>query len=183
MKKALFALLAASCAIPAIAGDIYGGASIARAGQKVSESGLTLSENSTGFKVFGGYQFTPMIGAEAGYVDFGKATISADGASLSAKPQSFYAAVTGSVPVTGQLSAFAKLGVASNRTTVSATMDGQTDSEKFRQTSAMFAVGASYAVNARLSIVAEYENFGKVLKEEGSTLKVDALSIGVRYKF
>lgn len=31
-------------------------------------------DNDTGFKVYGGYAFNPMIAAELGYVDFGKST-------------------------------------------------------------------------------------------------------------
>jgi opacity protein-like surface antigen len=128
-------------------------------------------------------RFTNNFGAEAGYVHFGKATISDSGAAASAEPSSFYAAVTGTVPLSTELSAYGKLGIARTHTKLTASMGGSTESDSTNRTSAMFGVGVSYALSANVSIIGEYENFGKVINEDGGSLKVDHLSVGVRYKF
>lgn len=57
------------------------------------------------------------------------------------------------------------------------------ESESHNKTSALFGIGAAYHFDKKLSLVAEYENFGKVASEDGAKLKADLLSIGLRYKF
>ena len=51
------------------------------------------------------------------------------------------------------------------------------------RTSAYVSVGAAYALNAKVSLVAEYENFDKVAKDGDSHIKADLLSVGIRYAF
>jgi OOP family OmpA-OmpF porin len=183
MKKAVIALLAAACAMPAFAGETYVGASVGRSEQKLGVEGFSLSENATAFKVFGGYQFTPAVGAEIGYAHFGKVSISDSGATASAEPSAFYAAVTGTLPLTSQISAFGKLGVARDHTKVGLSYEGQSDSESMNETSAVFGLGVNYAVSPKVAVFAEYENFGKVAKGDGDSLKVDHVSVGLRVKF
>lgn len=183
MKKLVIAMLAASCAIPAMAADGYAGAGIGRAEQKISADGLDMSAHSTSFKVFGGFQLDPMWGLEAGLVDFGKATISGGGATVSFEPTSLYLAGTGSVPLTQTLSAYAKLGVARTHTKGTATMGGMTDTESTNHTSPMFGIGVRFMLDPKWSLFAEYENFGKVVNEDGGCLKVDHVAIGARFNF
>ena len=47
----------------------------------------------------------------------------------------------------------------------------------------MFGVGAAYSVTSALAIVAEYENFGKVLDKNEADTKAQMVSVGLRYKF
>jgi OOP family OmpA-OmpF porin len=183
MKKMILAALAVSCALPAMAQNFYAGASVGRSEQKLNTTGMSISDNDTGFKVFGGYQFTPVIGVEAGYAQFGEASVSGGGATATAKPKSFYGAVTGTVPLTNEISLFGKLGAARSRTTVTASYLGTTESAKQNETSLLVGLGASYALNEKVSLVAEYENFGKVAKGDGDSLKVDQFSVGARFKF
>jgi OOP family OmpA-OmpF porin len=183
MKKLIVAALAVSCAVPALAQDFYAGASVGRAKQKLDVEGTSISDKGTGFKVFGGYQFNPMFGAEIGYAQFGTASVSGGGATASAKPKTFYGAVTGTIPLDNQFALIGKLGAANTRTTVNASFMGEKWSEKQSDTSLLVGVGASYALNDKVSLVAEYENFGKVSKGEGGSLKVDQFSVGARFKF
>jgi OOP family OmpA-OmpF porin len=183
MKKLVLALLAASCAIPAFAGDIYAGASIGAVQQKLSADGVSSSENTTGFKLFTGYQFTPVFGAEVGYAQFGDASESDGTDGFSFKPSAVYVAATGTWALTNEVAAFAKLGVARDHTKIGATLDGTTYSGSANETSALIGVGVSYALNTKVSITAEYENFGKALKGDGGSLKISQVSIGARYKF
>jgi OOP family OmpA-OmpF porin len=183
MKKVLIALLAASCVAPAFAGESYVGASVGRAEQKLSVEGIGLTENTTSFKFFSGYQYNQNFGAEIGYAQFGKATISGGGATASADPSAVYVAVTGTWPLTSDISAFGKVGVARDHTKLSGSDSTTSFSGSENETSAVFGVGVSYAVNPKLSAFVEYENFGKVLKDGGDNLKVDHVSVGVRFKF
>jgi len=47
----------------------------------------------------------------------------------------------------------------------------------------VIGVGAAFHLNKNFSIVAEYEYFGKVAKDDDASLKANLLSVGVRYKF
>lgn len=183
MKKFCILALAAACATPAMADEFYTGASVGRTEHKLNVSGISLDDNGTGYKVFGGYQYNKNVGAEVGYADLGKGAVSGGGATVSAKTKAVYAAVTGTLPLTNEIAVFGKLGAARNRTTMDATIGKVTDSAKENRTSLLFGLGASYAVTDKVAIVAEYENFGKVAKDGGDNLKVDQLSVGVRVKF
>lgn len=166
-----------------MAGDGYVGAGVGRAKQKISADGLDMSENSTSAKLFGGFQFIPGLGAELGIVDFGTATVSGGGASVSFKPTSVYLAATGTVPLTAQLSGYGKLGWARTHTKGTASMGGVTESDSINHSSPMFGLGLRFAVHENLSLFAEYENFGKVVNENDGCLKVDHVAVGVRFNF
>jgi OOP family OmpA-OmpF porin len=183
MKKVILAVLVALSAASAMAQNAYVGASVGRAEQKAEVGPYGFKDKSNAFKVFGGYQFTQNIGLEAGYVKFNEAEVSGNGASLSAEPKTFYTAVTGTLPINEQLSAFAKVGAANTRTTVTGTINGVSYSDKTTETSAMFGLGLSYAFTPTVSVIAQYENFGKVIKDDSGSLKADLLSIGVSVKF
>ena len=47
----------------------------------------------------------------------------------------------------------------------------------------MFGVGVSYAVTPNLAVIAEYQNFGKIIKGDGADLKAHLVSAGVRFSF
>ncbi len=146
---------------------------------------MSLSESATAFKIVGGYQATPMFGIEAGYVRFGEASVSGNGASIGSKPTSFYAALTGTLPVSPAFNLFAKLGAATSETTIFASdVDGREEFEE-TGTSAVIGIGAQYKFSDTMSLVAEYENFGKVAKDSESSgnLKVSLVSIGLRIAF
>lgn len=190
MKKQVIAtIFGAALALPlmAQAEGAYIGANVGRTEQKVNVDAGSLTDNATGFKLYGGYDFTKNFGAEAGYVHFGKGEVSATDSvntvSISGKPKALYLAVTGTLPLNDQFSLFAKAGVARNSTKVTGTINGVSESEKLKRTSAMFGLGAAYNVTKNVALVAEYENFGKVIKEDGVSLKANIISIGARYKF
>jgi OOP family OmpA-OmpF porin len=73
--------------------------------------------------------------------------------------------------------------VAYNHVKVSASTAGFSDSASDNRTSPYISVGAAFALNKNVSFVAEYEYFGKVAKDGGSSIKADFVSAGVRYAF
>lgn len=183
MKKIILAIVCVS-AIPAMAQSFYVGGAVGRSEQKQSDSGLNLVDNGTGAKVFGGYQIDKNFGVELGYAHLGESSINLEGLVVESKPKALFAAVTGTLPISKEVSAFAKAGVARTKTKMTAAFDGTVfDMFEDKETSLLLGVGASYAINDQLSLTVEYENFGKISKEEGTKVKADLVSFGVRFKF
>ncbi|KAB8055632.1 outer membrane beta-barrel protein [Janthinobacterium rivuli] len=186
MKKQLFAVVVgAALAFPlfAQAEGAYIGANVGRSELKISDETGSVKKSDTGYKAYAGYDFTQNFGAEAGYVDFGKLTQNFDGGKLEVKSHAFYVAATGTLPLNEQFSLFAKAGVSQNRTKATYNELNFSQNESQNKTSAMFGIGAAYHFDKKLSLVAEYENFGKVGNNDGTKVKADLLSIGLRYKF
>lgn len=185
MKKIVFALIAALAAPLAAqaANGAYIGANAGRAEQKADVEGIIIKDRSSAFKIYGGYNFDQHFGVEGGYIDTKEGGISGNGARVGSDPRAVYAAATGTLPLNQQFSLFAKVGAARNHVKVTASFDGYSASGSANRTSAYVSVGAAYAVNANVSFVAEYENFGKILKEDGSSVKANIYSVGLRYAF
>ena len=130
---------------------------------------------------------TKNFGAELGYVYFGNfektATDGVNTVSFNSKPQAFYVAATGTVPLSEQFSLFGKAGISANRTKLSARINNASASETRSETSLLLGLGAGYNITKTVSAVVEYENFGKVYKEDGLDVKADLVSVGLRYRF
>jgi OOP family OmpA-OmpF porin len=177
-KQVLVAILGSALALPlaAQAEGGYVGVNVGSAKTKESFDGISRSEKNTGYKLYGGFDFTKNFGAEIGYVDFGKVSDPIG----SYKTRAFYAAATGTLPLNEQFSLLAKVGVTANRLKWN---ENGGDSGTEKNTNAMFGVGAAYNFTKNLSVVAEYENFGKAVDEADGNVKVDLFSVGLRYKF
>ncbi|MFM9436576.1 OmpA-OmpF porin, OOP family [Janthinobacterium sp. CG_23.3] len=185
MKQALsIALLAAALTIPfaAQAQSAYAGASVGGVGLNIDSHDKTSSGNNFGGKLYGGYQFNPTFGVEAGYAILGDHDASVngvDGAHI--MPSALYVAGTATMPVSEQFSVFGKVGVTANRNRFE--LPGGIQTLKYRNNSPLFGVGASYNFTPTLALVAEYEHFGKVQSADRTTIKAQMLSAGLRYKF
>lgn len=183
MKHIIVTIIAAAIAGPVFAGNAYVGGSVGRAEQKVTIEGMSMTGNDTAAKLVGGFQVTPAVGVEAGYAYLGEAKVSADGDYIGAEPKSVYLAVTGTLPLSPVASAFVKLGAARTKTTVSASYMGAFEASRHIENSVIAGIGASYAISKQVALVAEYEHFGKIVKDESGNLKADLLSVGVRFNF
>lgn len=186
MKHSIIIAVIAALAAPlaAQADNAYVGANIGRSEQKMSVQGIgSDKESATSFKLYGGYDYTKNYGVEVGYTDFRKVEKSAIGYGVSSKPESIYVAATGTLPLNDQFSLFGKLGVAFNHTKITAWEPNFSDSTTNNKTNAMIGIGAAYALDKKISFVAEYEYFGKIAEEGGDNIKADMLSVGVRFKF
>lgn len=194
-KKLGMAVLGAVFLLPltAQAEGAYVGFNAGRAQQKLSidEDGSSGKDSATGYKLYGGYEFNQYFGVQGGYVDMGKGKGSYDdgvvNGTLNSKIKSLYIAAIGSLPVNQQFSLFGKLGVSRNRVKfadnwVEAGVAGFYSDSKTR-TTPLIGVGAEYRFTKHLAAVAEYEDFGKVRKEEGGHLKARMFSVGLHYHF
>ncbi len=183
MKHLVIAVLAGACAIPATAGSAYYGAAVGRAEQTLNVAGVDMAEDSTSGKLFAGYQFNRVLGAEAGLIQFGNAIVSSGGIDVVSRPSSLYLAATGAMPLNEQWALYAKLGVARTHSRISATMGGWSDAVAANHTGPMFGAGVGYSLNAKVLLFAEFEQFGKVLNEGAFCLKLQHVAFGARFKF
>lgn len=185
MKRIVLAAVATMACNIAFAAEpaAYVSASIGSAEQKLSADGMSVTESDTAFQLAGGYRFTPNVGIEIGYTHFGNAQISAMGLTASSKPQAIHAAVTGQWNMTPEFALTGKLGAAHTRTKLHGSGAGYSESETETHGSLMFGVGVSYAVTPNVAVIAEYQNFGKIIKGDDADLKAHVISGGVRFSF
>ena len=163
------------------AAETYTGVNVGRSEQKLSiPFARSAKESDTAVKLYTGLQFDKTFGVEAGYAHHGEAAFTRSDVRMSTKPQSFYVAGTATLPLGHQFSLFGKAGATYNRVKFSSTglQDG-----KESKTSALVGIGAAYAFTANISGVVEYENFGKLVDDHGTTLKANMISVGVRSSF
>lgn len=192
MKKLIFALIAGSAAMAAQAQTTTTTAPRAYVGAGVStvESDYRISGasnvNSSGWKgsgkLFGGVEVDQTFGVEAGYTDFRKsrANYTVNGAPGVAEADGYGAYVAGkaTMPVSEKTSVYAKAGVAHTKREMTSATPGLTRKES---DNALYgALGAQYAVNEQVSLIAEYERYGK--KADFGT-KPDVWTIGAKYQF
>jgi OOP family OmpA-OmpF porin len=132
-------------------------------------------------KVFAGYDINQNWGVEAGYTHFSKEDFNAfNGTAMTSaqvRGSSSYVAAKYTMPINDRFSAYGKLGASYNDRKVS--MTGLGDYHD-RDTSAYGALGVQYAINQNVSVVGEYERYGK---DKNVGAKADALSVGLKYGF
>ena len=169
----------------AFAGPGYVGVNAGSTTHTISFDGESGSEKTTGARVYGGYQVNPSFGIEAGYVNFGKVTATDEGLTVTFKPTAIYAAATGTMPMSPSFNLIGKLGVARAKSTFGLAYQGDRASADNKDTGVMYGIGAEYKFSDTMTIVAEYEDFGKIAKfdEVGINIKASMASVGLRIKF
>jgi OOP family OmpA-OmpF porin len=163
------------------------------AGQGLAVSTIDNHDRSTGWGLFGGYQWTPNIGLEAGYFDLGhfgytahttpsgtlNGTIRVKGLSLD---------LVGTLPLTERISAIARAGVTTIRSNDAFTAApaarvpyaNATPSE--RATSFNAGLGLAYAISDALSLRAEATRYG-LRDAVGNKGHADLFSLGLVWRF
>ncbi len=168
---ALAGLSGLSLAGTAHAEGLYIGGSVGSSHYKGSSiGGVATDRSSTGSKLFGGYQITPNLAVEGGYVDFGKFTSAAG----QLKADGLYLDAVGSVPLSGPLTAYGKLGVFNGKTKGSLVGSD-------RGTSAKLGAGLNYAIDRKHSVQGEWERYR--LDTSGVRANTDLYTLGVKYSF
>lgn len=163
-----FALIAASSlvATPALAGDDPGWFVGAGVGYfSVDTDGFDGSDTS--FKVLGGYDFGRYFAGEIEYIDGG----SPDDQGVSVDVTGFNASVLGTLPVSGSVEVFAKLGMIFWDADVRGFDDDS--GEDFS-----YGVGISYGFANNLGVRGEYQRFEI---EDTDTVDLAALSLTWRF--
>lgn len=207
------AALALGVASPAMAADdvvgFYAGGNVGQSRAKVDTAGIdaavraagaassatTANENDTGFKLFGGYRFHPNFAIEAGYFNLGKfdTTTVTTGPAVtvlgSAKNENgFNIDLVGIAPLDSGFSLFARVGVQTSKTTISAIGfgAGRTAAVSSSETSASYkaGLGAQFDFNKNLGARAEWERYRVPGGAAGvSKADIDLFSLGLVVRF
>jgi hypothetical protein len=191
MNKLLAVLIASAAAMSATqaqtttAPRAYVGAGIASADHEFKQSGAT-NVDTEGYKasgkLFGGYDFNQNWGVEAGYTDFRKSDVNYSIGGVNTRGETdghaVYLAAKATLPVNEQFSVYGKLGAARTKSELEMLNAAQNMSRS--KTEAYGALGAEYKLNQNVSLVGEYERYGKS-KDFGA--KADVLTIGAKYAF
>jgi opacity protein-like surface antigen len=136
-------------------------------------------------KIFGGVDFSNNVGVEAGYVDFSSRdrqfseayTGIPGGVKATTKGYGAYVAAKYTVPINERFSAYGKLGLAHSQRKWSNDIGySSTDNDN----GVYAALGAQYKLNETVSVVGEYENYGK-RKDSGAGAGV--WSAGLKFGF
>lgn len=163
----------------------------------LSATGISVDENDTGWKLFGGYKFNKYFALEGGYVDLGQfsaattitavrgaaITPTAVNATFKAEEGYFLTAV-GILPLSNNFSIFGKLGAYSMKTKLDVAVAGTSLSNSERNEDMLYGVGLGYDFTRNVSLRAEWERFEKV-GDENKTGQgdVDLISVGLVFKF
>lgn len=210
MKKILMAaaIAGAFVAAPTFAqGYIGGGIGAGRArldnntftvAPGVNASTSANDSTNTSGKILGGWQITPHWGVEAQYVWLGKTDFSITtnvpgvGGSGSYRAESFGVAATGTLPIANNFYLMGKLGAAFNRVrggnacVTAGVVTSCSNLGNDNKTDLLAGVGAGYNFNPHWGLRLEYENFGKMTKNNGGnggSVKGDNWALSVKYSF
>ena len=201
MKKALmsalfFALAAFGVPVlaqmPALTGFYVGGGIGLAEGRSACTTnwlpaGTTIGgcdNEDQGWKVYGGYQFTPHWGAEVGYHDFGRQRwgVAVGGAvqTIAERETTAWSLVgTGTFPVMPGLSLFGKLGLYRSDTDVRAGGFSANGSS----TDYTWGLGGRFDFTRNISMRIEWERFNNTGSNTTGTSDFDMLSISAMFRF
>lgn len=140
----------------------------------------TCDDSGSGGKIYGGYKFTPGVGVEFGYINFGKAEASDGSLSVSLKSTALYLAVAGRGDLTPSFAVSGRLGFASVKAK-GAAWGSMTGSASESSTQAYLGLAAEYAFTKNVKGFASADftqtEFG------GDSGAVRLFGIGVQYDF
>jgi OOP family OmpA-OmpF porin len=156
-----------------------------------TSTSITDDDRSTGYKIYGGYQFNRNFALEGGYFDLGKfgfnaTTVPAGTLSGSIKLRGLNLDFVGSLPITQRLSAFGRLGVNYAEARDSFTGTGAVNvldpNPSKRDTNLKVGLGLQYALTQSLAMRAELERY-RINDAVGNKGDIDLVSVGLVYRF
>jgi OOP family OmpA-OmpF porin len=161
------------------------------AARGISTNSITNDDRTTGYKIFGGYQFNRNFALEGGYFDLGKfgyaaSTTPAGTLSGSTRIKGLNLDLVGLLPITDKLSAFGRAGVAyadvrDSFSGTGATSMTTTNPHK-RDANYKLGVGLQYAFTDALAMRAEVERY-RINDAVGNRGDIDLVSVGLIYRF
>jgi OOP family OmpA-OmpF porin len=181
MKKFTTALLAAAALLASggAMAQAYVGGSLGFSELDIDCDGWgSCDKSDVGFKLFGGYKFTPYVAIEGSYIDYGKANLSDPGFSAEVTGTSFGIGVAGFLPFNQMLTGIGRVGFASNKakaTGVNIIGGSETNTKPY------FGIGLDFMVAKNLHVEAALD-FTK-FEQENDSATARLLSAGVRYEF
>lgn len=150
-------------------------------------SGIASCDKSdTAFKLLGGYKFNPNLAAEVGYFDYGKATASDSGLSMSIKTTAFGGGIAYHQDLSTDWNFVARLGIAQVKTKISGTVVGLgSGSESDNNFNAYFGLGVGYKLSKTMSLDLAWDASRSKFDKSGisESGNVNAYSIGLTFSF
>jgi OmpA-OmpF porin, OOP family len=187
-KLAAIALLSLSSTAFAQTG-LYVGLGAGRASAEIDAAGLTsVDDSDTGFKIYGGYEFTPNFAVEVGYADLGK--LSAVDAtppptSTSFESSAVFADAVGLWPINREVSLFARAGFAFTTLDIRSSTPGLGSVVAGEdETNLKLGLGAQFNVTRNVALRAEWERYldvGEDATTGESDVDVMGVSLNVRF--
>jgi OmpA-OmpF porin, OOP family len=151
------------------------------------EGAARCDTSGTGLRVAAGYRFTPLLGAEIGYVDYGKTKASGPSGFNSVDVE-FAVKASGATlvlfaPVAPQLEMQARLGVAQVRAKLRGRVDGSPwfDAGSENKTAPWLGLGLTYAFTPNLAASLLWE--GTRAEFDGERDRVSAFTLGATFRF
>ena len=139
------------------------------------DAGIDTSD--TGFKVFGGYTFNQNWGIEVSYFDFGEASASEGGDSVSVGVTGLAAYGVGRLPISDMFTVFGKLGFASYDVDAKFNIAGfGSGSASDSDSDLIYGVGGALSFGGNFEARLEYE----ALKVDGDA---NMLSVSALFRF
>jgi OOP family OmpA-OmpF porin len=148
----------------------YGGLSLSASKWRDSVGGVSEGSAGTGFKVYGGWQFTPNFALEGGAVGLGRVS----NASGEAKARGYFLDAVGVLPLDNNWSLLGRAGVV-NVKTITSTADSD------RGWGTKIGLGAQYQLTKSLALRGEWERYR--LNAFDTHPNVDQLSVGLKLGF
>ena len=160
-------------------------------GGGLATTSISDRDQSTGGKVFGGYQFNRNFAVEGGYFDFAKFGFTANTSPAGTlngniKLNGVNLDAVGILPLTDRLSALGRVGVISAHARDSFSGTGavgvSNPNPSKRDTGYKIGVGLQYALNNSWSMRAELER-NRINDAVGNKGHIDLLTVGLVYRF
>lgn len=160
-------------------------------GEGFAVTSLSNDDRTTGYKLFGGYQFNKYFALEGGYFDLGTfgfsaATLPPGTLNGSARIKGLNLDAVGFLPFTQSFSAFGRVGLDYAQARDSFTGTGFVNvlnaNPSTRNTYYKFGVGLQYALTQSFALRAEVERY-RVNDAIGNKGDIDLVSLGLVYSF
>lgn len=147
MKKILALALVAGFSLPALAGDYYVGADLART--RVSDADVS----GNGGSLFGGYRYNDHLGVELGYRRLLSKTVTEMNVPVKVKADAVQLSALGYVPLSTDLALFGRLGV--NRIEIEGSAGGFR--AKDSDTKLLAGIGMAYDLSKAVALRLEFQ--------------------------
>lgn len=188
MVRAIVLASAAVFAAPAFAQGFYVGGHVGQASyadtcDEISGPGITCDDSDTGFKILGGYEFTPHLAVEVAYTDLGEVSARGPGGTFSAEATAFEVVGVGTLPLGNRFSLYGKAGI--YRGDVDARLDTVllTGSASDSNTDLTFGAGVRFDLTKQASLRVEWQRYASVGGDDTGEDDIDFLSVGVIFQF
>lgn len=160
-------------------------------GKGFSRTTITDDDRSTGYKIFGGYQYNRYLAVEAGYFDLGNfgfnaTTVPAGTLSGNIKLKGLNLDLVGTLPISEKLSVMGRVGANYADATDSFVGTGAVKvldpNPSERDTNLKVGLGLQYAFTPALAMRAEVERY-RINDAIGNKGDIDLVSLGLVYRF